>query len=343
MSVPLRRIAAVILVGTVVVSTACTDDPASDSAVAPDGDRSPVHTPTSTGPTTSAVEGRPTGDDHDPAQPCPVHAVERSFASVADVELAEISGAVVGRHSPDILWVHQDSGHPAVLTALDRDDGSTVGTWRIEGPDPTDWEDIALATDPGGEPWLFVGDIGDNRGIRDHVEVVRVREPRRADTGGVLSGAERMQLVSPLDPTDAEALLVDQRSGDIVVVTKSISGAAHVLVAPGGAWAPDGARLDMIHAGTIERGFTQAVLAGDVAADGSVIVLRTPTTVLWWERDAGASVAETILETDPCRSPSVFDPLGEAVALTPEGGYILLGEAPGAPMHRALPAELSSE
>lgn len=302
--------------------------------------------PTSTDPslatsTTDTVEPGPVDPEHqsgsvDPDH-CPTLSIERRFAQVADPTLEEISGAVIGHRSPDVAWVHQDSGHPAVITALDRSDGSTVGAWTVEGPDPVDWEDIALAVDAGGDPWLFVGDIGDNRGVRDHVEIVRVPEPSDPTSGGRIADADRLRLVLPVGPADAEALLVDPRTGDLVVVTKSIDGTAHVLVAPGGAWAADDSRLDLDHVGTLDLGLFRAVLAGDVSPDGRVVVLRTPTSVLWWDRDPRQSLATSLLETEPCLAPSVFDPLGEAIALTADGGYLLLGEARNAPLHRAVP------
>ena len=243
---------------------------------------------------------------------------------VADPGLSEISGAVLSPSDRTILWVHEDSGNDPVLTAL-APDGTTAGSYVVSGVRAVDWEDIASGTGPDGSHYLFVADIGDNRAQRGELLVHRIAAPEQPFEGGSV----RVDATIPLRlaaPADAEALLVDPATGDLVVVTKDLTGDAEVHVAPATAWdAPDGP-VTMEHRGTVSLGLLSPVLAGDVSADGRQVVLRTPTGVVWWRRAEGTSLAEVLLGEDRCHLPGVVDVHGEAVALHPDGGYVLVGE-----------------
>ena len=75
------------------------------------------------------------GDTGTPADPwllCESYARPTARGRVADGALDEISGIVVSRQNPGVLWVHEDSGNPAVLTALDTS-GRTLATLTLDG------------------------------------------------------------------------------------------------------------------------------------------------------------------------------------------------------------------
>jgi hypothetical protein len=238
--------------------------------------------------------------------------------------LSEISGAILSERSEDAVWVHEDSGHPTALTELALD-GALVSRWEVPDIDMVDWEDIAVV-EIDSRRHLVIGDIGDNLRRRDSVHLVRVPEPSPDDASGVTASPAIIELVLPDGPRDAEALLVDPESGDVVIITKTITGAADVLVADAAATMTHGTRVDLALAGTLPLGPTQAVLAGDLAPDGTAIGLRTPTRVLLWDHVPGEGLADTLLDTSPCVAPSVFDIFGEALALMPDG-YVLAGES----------------
>lgn len=138
----------------------------------------------------------------------------------ADPEIVESSGlAVVDR----LFVTTNDSGDTGRVFAVDPATGETVGTtaWSDE---PVDVEALA----PAGDGNVWVGDIGDNPGTRSSITVARVPVGR-----GDLAAADAptYDLVHPDGPTDAETLLVEPRTGRLVVVTKSIFGGT-VLEAP---------------------------------------------------------------------------------------------------------------
>lgn len=263
-------------------------------------------------------------------------------------DLVEASGLVASRAHPGVLWAHNDSGDTARLFALDPT-GRDLGAYVVEGVEALDWEDIAIGPGPeAGRSYLYIGDIGDNAAARtDGVVVHRVAEPDGAPdgTGGTLSGAEAIRLRYPDGPADAEALLVDPVTGDLVVVTKDLGGESHVLRV---------AATDLVAGATVtpaDEGILRVVpppvLAGlpgtmvtaaDVAPDGSFVLVRAYQSVLAFDRSPEQSLAEALLGT-PCDAPSASEPQGEAIAVLADGtGYVTVSEAgpegTAPPVHR---------
>lgn len=142
-----------------------------------------------------------------------------------DPRIVESSGLVV---DGEVAVTVNDSGHDPVVYTVDLGTGRTIGTTGWPG-DGVDIE--ALAPAARGELW--VGDIGDNLGVREAVEVTRVpygRGEREAD-------GERYLLAYPGGPRDAEALLAHPETGRLYVVSKDVFGggifAAPADLAPG--------------------------------------------------------------------------------------------------------------
>jgi hypothetical protein len=267
---------------------------------------------------------------------------------VAEPDLTEISGLAASRVHPGVLWTHNDSGGEPEVFAM-AEDGAALGAYVVDGAGATDWEDIAAG--PGPDPdrsYLYAADIGDNDAARSSVTVYRVPEPVAAPTGagGTLRDTEAIELHYPGGPADAEALLVDPITGDLVIVTKSYAGRSHVLQAAASALV-DGAPVTMTDVATItitppRAGIGlpgTAVTGGDVAPDGSIVLLRTYQSVLAFARDDGQSVAEALQGT-PCEAPAADEPQGEAVAFTSAGdAYLTVSEGSSPPVHRVELAE----
>jgi hypothetical protein len=276
-------------------------------------------TPSTTVPTTTTTPGP------EPAELAAAVCAARPVAGpprVVDPELNELSGLV---SLPSGLWAHNDSGDDARVFRL-AGDGSTQAVVRLEGVQALDWEDISRGG-PGAEE-LFVGDIGDNEGVRSEVRVHRVTVPSPAPDGDVTVPADQVQTITlryPDGARDAETLLVDPLTADLVVVHKRFGGPSEVYVAPEDDWSDGEATLGRV--GVVDVGPTavDATTAGDVSPDGHVVALRTYAGILVFARDDDQTLAEALTEGEPCDAPAAIEVQGEAFAFTPEG-YVTIGE-----------------
>lgn len=89
-------------------------------------------------------------------------------------ELAEVSGMAASARYPDILWAINDSGNAATLYAFNQA-GESLGTFSI-AENNRDWEDLAAAS-INGEPYLLIGDIGDNLRVKAEHAIHVLAEP----------------------------------------------------------------------------------------------------------------------------------------------------------------------
>lgn len=134
-----------------------------------------------------------------------------------DPAITESSGLV---DLGDLMVTTNDSGGDPLVFVIDPRTGRTVGR--------TTYTDRVVDTEalaPAGGDAVWVGDIGDNAGHRDSVQVYRVpvgRGDRRVD-------APAYQLVYPDGPHDAESLVA--AGGRLYVITKGLLGGT-VYAAP---------------------------------------------------------------------------------------------------------------
>jgi hypothetical protein len=260
---------------------------------------------------------------------CDGRLVLRQGNTVASGELNEISGVVESRTRAGVLWVHNDSGDTARIFALGLD-GRTLGTFGLAGIQARDWEDIAAGPGPvAGRRYLYAGDIGDNDEERASVTVLRLQEPvvdpgATSPTTRTVDAVDSLVLRYPDRPHNAEALLVDPRSGDLVIVTKELDGRAGVFRAPRGL--ADGSETTLRRVATLQLGFGVLVTGGDVARSGSLVALRTYSSVLLYARPARKPLWAAF-KTQPCSGVAPPERQGEAIALRTSGrAYVTIGE-----------------
>jgi hypothetical protein len=224
----------------------------------------------------------------------------RLLFRLADPRINEASGIAAGITSPGVVYVHNDSGDAPRFFALDARTGATLAVYTVPGAAALDWEDIAVAPDARGVPSVWLGDIGDNNGVRREIQVYRVDEPRvdptRRDVAVPSSPAEVWRLRYPDGAVDAESLAVAP-DGTPYVVTKSLLGSSTVFAAPRQARA--GRIQQLRRLGSIQFALTSTPgpfsLAGhlmatgaDVSRDGSLLTVRTYTDAYLWRLRGGA-------------------------------------------------------
>ena len=150
-------------------------------------------------------------------------------------EITESSGIVASRCNKNVFWTHNDSGDAAFIYALGAR-GEKLGTWKVAGAKNNDWEDLATFKSETGECFLYIGDIGNNERLKSEFTVYRVKEPKISDadktssrkTPSETEAAEAIKFEYPDMRHDAETLLVHPQTGDVYVLSKSLSSAAGV-------------------------------------------------------------------------------------------------------------------
>lgn len=240
----------------------------------------------------------------------------RVLLAFQDERITESSGLAASHHHDDVLFTHNDSGGRAELFAIGAD-GRTVGTLRLRGLVARDWEDIARG--PDGTVW--VGDIGDNRRVREEVTLHVVREPAQLRDATLVPTTRRLRY--PDGAQDAEALLVHPRTGEAWLVTREVTGSARVYAVP--ASGPGGAVAELRRVADLRLPIPAAlggVTGGDISPDGRRVVLRTYSAAYEWSLDGDLASALT-------GQPQVIalpeQQQGESVAYTRSGDALLVG------------------
>ncbi len=288
-----------------------TTDPATTTSTAPVTPTATMPPPTTLAPGTSVC---------DPY----LHVVETGTVAAAD--LVEISGTAVGREAPDVVWAHNDSGDGPVLYAIGPG-GEDLGSVSIRNAFAFDWEDMAAAPgEPGRPTQLYLGDIGDNLGIRGgRITVYRIDEPLPDDQA---VEADVLDLVYPdQESPNAEALFVDPVDRSLYIVTRNPE-VARVYRADAAAAASSRQDLQLV----VALPLGASVTAADITWDGSVIAFRGESSVWMWHRENGSSIAQT-LEDRPCSAPSPDEIQGESIAFAADGSYVAISEGSHPPIH----------
>lgn len=248
--------------------------------------------------------------------------------AVASPDLVEASGLAVSRTVPTVRWSHNDSRGGPFLHAFDPT-GTDLGAFEVPDAFALDWEDLAAGPGPDGTGrFLYVGDIGDNFGIRDGlITIFRVPDidPAEMETG--FPDSVPIVYLMPEGPYDAEALFVDPVDLALYIVTKSRSE-AFVFKGPLTPTTSEPHPMELV--ATL---FLDAEVSGaDISHDGGIIAFRGYRTVWMWSRFAGQSVGDA-LTTDVCEAPSPDEVQGESIAFDAQLGYWTVSEGSNSAIH----------
>ncbi|MFH1463366.1 MAG: hypothetical protein ABIO70_03165 [Pseudomonadota bacterium] len=249
----------------------------------------------------------------------------------------EVSG-LASSSTAGFLWGHSDAQGPgAVVYALSAA-AEHLGSFTLDGISDYDWEDIARGPcADGGGSCLYVADTGDNNEVRRSVEVLRFEEPTAFD-GGIITGVEVFSLTYEDGPRDAETLMVDPLTGDLLVVERDRDdqGESGIYWAPAPLEAGDAielTRTGQLTFGTDPLPGDVDATGGDISPDGTLLAVRTHDRVWIFPRDPSLP-ATTAFDNPVCATPEVDESKGEAVAFASDGGgYFTGGEGSNEPLH----------
>lgn len=251
--------------------------------------------------------------------------------------LREVSGIVASRRNPGVLWVHNDSGDAPRVFAINAK-AECLGACRIAGARSRDWEDIAVGPGPDpNRPYLYIGDIGDNRGARSCITVYRVPEPtvRAAEPFGTMTTgpADAIQLTYPDRPRDAETLLVDPWTRDIYIISKreflsKVYRAAYPQSTT--------KRTPMERVTVLPWGLA---VAGDVSPDGRRVIVKGLFNASLWNRSANEPLWK-VFAGKQTFLPLANESQGEALCFDARGtGYFTIAERVHPPLYYFGPAK----
>jgi len=303
-----------ILLGALSVGCNGTKPAAAEAGVSPAPQRAPAAAPSGPKPAAAAPPTAPP----QPAAPCPAYRNAAAQGTLREPRLAEISGLA---RSPrqDHFWVHNDSGDEARVYALSPT-GVWLATFRLAAvAEPTDIEDIAVV-ERAGRSHIYLGDIGDNKRLRSHVIVHRFDEPKLSAPSGFASphreqptgAVTSVRLTYPDGAHDAEALLVDPRTGSLVIVTKTLFGPPRIYERELFADGP------LVFRGEVDETAAGVALsfvtAADVAPRGDYVAVRTYAGAYLFARSAEQSLPAALLGP-ACTVPTGPEKQGEALAL----------------------------
>lgn len=282
------------------------------------------------------------------ASALPTGAATEEVCRFADDRITESSGLVPAHRTDRVLFTHNDSGDQARFFAVD-DRCRTLATYVLAGVDAVDWEDLASGPSRGGRQVLWFGDIGDNAMTRPEISVHRVMEPAPGRKGTFTVTSTAFRLAYEDGPHDAETLLADPHTGQLLIVTKTYAGLGVVYAAP-----PDLDPVDVnvltrvgevllppsgTEGGPVGPVSQLATTGGDVAPDGSRAVVRTYTDAYEWRVPAGGAL-RTALTLTAARRRTPLPPTaqGEAIGYGSDSRTLWVSsEGAGAPVHRLGP------
>jgi hypothetical protein len=274
------------------------------------------------------------------------------LAAVKPADLSEISGMAVSQRHQDHLWVHNDSGADPQLALLQAD-GQLRARLTLKDAPHTDWEALALGPCPPqlqipGElsACLWIGDIGDNDALRDHVHLIAVREPSLLPplgspdlTVAAKKGDWRsVEVQYPGGPRNAEALAL-LPGGAALLFTKREDGRTEVFRAE--ALQAMAEKDDKIHAlalGTlslaaagVQAGAALRVTAADFEPQSQRLAVRTYGSVQLFADALQLAAAPTLTaaqlpQWQGLLLPSPPEPQGEALAWRGPQRWISISE-----------------
>lgn len=272
---------------------------------------------------------------------------------ILNKDTTEISGIAVSRIDSNRLWVHNDSGDAATLYALN-ENGKLVSKLPVHSAINTDWEDISSFM-LEGEAYLVIADTGDNGGLRHSQQLYVFKEPKDltpelAEKG--ISPSWSINFVWPDGPRDCEAIAVDTRNNEILLISKKrypaevfsvpLLGTPHKVITAkkiatlAGVPASPSAGSNYINSHTLDK-FSQ-ITAADISSDNSKLAVLSYNTIYIYQRADNQSWTAAV-QNKPVTIAYKWMPQAEALAWDEHGkGFYMTSEFSPAPLVYVRPA-----
>lgn len=243
------------------------------------------------------------------------YSLAQRLQSKALNEVSGIAMAVGG----NAWYMHNDSGDTSRFFIINKD-GSLRATCYFKG-NVHDCEDLAADRD-----YVYIGDIGDNPGIRPSITIYRCRAPKANARGSINVSSKACKLRYPDGPRDAETMMIDPKEKLLYIVSKR-EDSVSIYTLPLRALEKDSAVMEK-RCRILLPGFRQSkwIVGGDISSDGSKILLKSYRNVFYWKRAAGEPAWQA-MRRRPSILPYKVEPQGEAICFDAAGkGYYTVSE-----------------
>ena len=267
------------------------------------------------------------------AEPCPKGTIKRHGKVKYDA-INETSGLIA---TENWIWIHNDSGDSPTLYAIDRN-GIRRATSRIEGAFARDWEDMTDFSENGKE-YFLIGDIGDNKERSPEVTFYVIDRPS-SDTPSPLLYTFTATY-EKIGAKDAEAMIVDPNTKELLLITKGRDGVFHFLKGKfplpseySASQVIDDPKfnsrkivLSEIHQETFgtpplnRQEQSRFITSATLHPNGNQLIIRNYLTAKIYRKDEDETWAEALQKT-PCKLPLPLQQQGETLDFSPDGNSL---------------------
>lgn len=231
----------------------------------------------------------------------------------------ELSGVAGSSLNKGLLYMHNDGKNsPIIITSAK---GEDLGRIVLDNVSTTNPEDISVGPGPdAGKTYIYFADIGDNKNSRATIVVYRVEEPvisnPTAQTEIHISNAAKITLKYPSYSYNAETILVDPVTKDLFIASKETAKSTLYRAAY-----PQSTTTTINLEPVLKMPF-DLLTSGDIAADGSAILLRNKGQVWYWKRTATQSIVQALLIAPDMAPYAGNEHQGEGICFAVDGsGY----------------------
>ena len=256
------------------------------------------------------------------------------LGEIENDDIQEASGIVASLTNDNVIWTHNDSGDSNRIFAMDTQ-GKHIGEYFLNDSQNRDWEDIAIGPGPEeGLHYLYVGDIGDNFSENDIKHIYRVIEPQLNSSSNFnsiqLDGIESISFQYEDGNRDAETLIIDPLTKDIIIISKREATDVHIYSIP----FPQDTDTILTANLIMTKDFypndnfatSQWIVGGDISHDGKEILVKSYTDIFYFSRTSNQSFYDA-LNNEEIKFPYITEPQGEAICWDANiSGYYTLSE-----------------
>lgn len=233
--------------------------------------------------------------------------------------IPEASGIADSKTINEHLWVIEDSGNPPRLFLL-KHEGFVTDSLLLEGATNRDWEDIAVGKGPQDNlTYLYIADIGDNNLQYPSYTIYRAPEPKNFNVN--ITVYDKIEFTYPDGSHDAEALLIDDKTKDIYIITKR-DASSKVYKIP---YPQDVSNMNQ--AVFVSDLTFSGVVSASMNFNGREMIVKTYTDLYYYSRTPMEGLDVTLAKMPTDTLAYQLEPQGEAVGFANNNsGFFTLSE-----------------